>query len=102
MGKWYSRVRTSAFFGRRGVTTVRFSVVGATSFRWDFATIIRLPGKSTVRITREKRTAGKAGAYPGWVGRLSPAVGVLDPSLTRSKMSKRPAARRCSKALTLV
>jgi hypothetical protein len=29
----YSRVRTSTFLGRRGVVTVRFSVLGATSLR---------------------------------------------------------------------
>src|ERR1700745_1735782 len=44
----YSRERSSALVGRRGVT-VRFSVVGETSFRCNFAMIIQLPAEQSAR-----------------------------------------------------
>ena len=33
----FSRVRTSAFFGRTGMTTVRFSMAGGAVFKADLA-----------------------------------------------------------------
>jgi hypothetical protein len=54
----YSRVRRSPLGGRLGVT-VRFTVVGLTSFRCDFATTFRVPAKTTVRIMADVSTVDK-------------------------------------------
>ena len=45
----YSRVRRSALGGRLGMT-VRFTVVGVTSFRCDFAMVFSLPAAAIVRM----------------------------------------------------
>jgi hypothetical protein len=50
-----SRVRRSAFALRFGAT-VRFTSVGATTRRWDFAMQNRRPRMSTVRISHKIRT----------------------------------------------
>src|ERR1035437_9358292 len=55
----YSRVRHSAFGRRRGVTTVRISVVGATSLRCDLAIEIKPPHHLTVRRIALLRTVFK-------------------------------------------
>src|SRR5258705_13830074 len=56
----YSRVRNSAFGRRSGVTTFRFSVLGATNLRREFAMEIISYGSATVRIIIQKRTVAKS------------------------------------------
>jgi hypothetical protein len=55
----YSLVRNSAFGRRSGVATVRFTVVGDTRLRYDFAMVFRAPAQSTVRIISHFRTVAR-------------------------------------------
>src|ERR1035437_441998 len=77
----YSRVRHSAFGRRRGVTTVRISVVGATSLRCDLAIEIKPPHHLTVRRIVFLRTVFKA-LFCDYATRwsLRPAPSVASPT----------------------
>src|ERR1700688_968706 len=70
----YSRVRSSTFGRRRGVTTVRFTGVGDTTLRGDFAMILRAPAQSTVRIIVDLPTVTSADSYQSNGRRLGAEV----------------------------